>query len=94
MSVEDSDAARKIGSFSMLPNHRAQIFPAVLPSAQLAEKINALTAEFSRRFADFEAQKGRFELLSNPCATDVKSAPTSLQMKPIELQCNDMLKSK
>ena len=77
----------------MLPNHGRVNFPAVLPSAQFAEKINALSAEFSRRFADFKAQKGRFELLSNSFAIKVKSAPTSLQMELIELQCNDMLKS-
>ena len=71
-----------------------QISPAILPSAQFAEKINALSAEFYRRFSDFEAQKGRFELLSNPFAIDVESAPTSLQMELIELQCNDMLKPK
>ncbi|XP_069777943.1 general transcription factor II-I repeat domain-containing protein 2A-like [Narcine bancroftii] len=49
---------------------------------------------FSQRFADFEAQKCRFELLSNPFAVDVTSAPTNLQMELIELQCNDTLKSK
>ena len=48
-----------------------QIFSAVLPSEQFAEKINAFSAEFSRRFADFEAQKGRFELISNSLAIDV-----------------------
>ncbi|XP_067943372.1 general transcription factor II-I repeat domain-containing protein 2-like [Watersipora subatra] len=82
------------GHFPCCQTMAAEISPAVLPSAQFAEKINALSAEFSRRFADFEAQKGRFELLSNPFAIDVESAPTSLQMELIELQCNDMLKSK
>ena len=69
------------------------ISPAVLPSAQFAEKVNALSAEFSRRFAYFEAQKGRFKLLSNPFAIDVESAPTSIQMGLFELECNDVLKS-
>lgn len=63
-----------------------QISPAMLPSTQFAEKINMLSVEFFRRFADFEAQKGRFELLSNLFAIDVESAPTRLQMELIELQ--------
>ena len=69
-----------------------QIFPAMLPSAQFAEKINALSAEFSRRFAaDFEAHKKRLERLSNPFAISVESAPISLQMELIGLQYNEML---
>ena len=83
-----------LGHFPCCQIMAEQIFSAVLPSAQFAEKINALSAEFSRRFADFEAQKGRFALPSNPFAIDVESAPTSLQMELIELQCNDMLKSR
>ncbi|XP_074513327.1 general transcription factor II-I repeat domain-containing protein 2-like [Sebastes fasciatus] len=43
---------------------------------------------------NFEAQKSRFELLSNPFAADVESAPTNLQMELIELQCSDTLKAK
>ena len=61
-----------------------QISPAVLPSAQFAEKVNALSAEFSRRFADFEAQKRTFELHSNPFAIDVEGALTRLQMELID----------
>jgi hypothetical protein len=34
----------------------------VFPSAQFAEKLGILSADFTRRFADFEAQKSRFEL--------------------------------
>ena len=82
-----------LGHFSCCQIVAEQIFPVVLPSAQFSEKINTLCAEFSRRFADFKAQKGRSALLSNPFAIDVESAPTSLQMELIELQCNDMLKS-
>ena len=71
-----------------------QIFSAVLPSKQFAEKINALSAEFSRQFADFETQKGRFKLINNFFAINVEAAPTIHQMELIELQCDDMLKSK
>ena len=66
----------------------------VFPSAQFAEKLGILSADFTRRFADFEAQKSRFELLSNPFAVDVESAPTNLQMELIELQCSDTHRSK
>ncbi|XP_063735205.1 general transcription factor II-I repeat domain-containing protein 2-like [Eleginops maclovinus] len=60
----------------------------------LLEKLGILGADFTRRFADFEAQKSRFELLSNPFAADVESAPSNLQMELIELQCSDTLKAK
>ena len=43
---------------------------------------------------DFETQKRRIKLPGNPFAIDVERAQTSLQMELIELQCNDMLKSK
>ena len=82
------------GHFPCCQIKAEQIFSAVLPSEQFDEKINALSAEFSRRLADFEAQKGRFELISNSFAMNVESTPTSLQMGLIELQCNDMLKLK
>ena len=67
---------------------------AVFPSAQFADKLNILAADFRRRFADFEAQKSRFELLANPFGVDVESAPTNLQIELIELQCNDTLREK
>ena len=67
---------------------------AVFPSAQFADKLNILDADFRRRFADSEAQNCRFQLLGNPFAVDVESAPPNLQMELIELQCNDTLKEK
>lgn len=73
---------------------KTQISTAVFPCAQFAEKLRVLGAEFSRRFADFDIQKCRFELLSNPFAVDVENVPTNLQMELIELQCSDTLKSK
>ena len=80
-----------LGHFPCCQNIKEQISTDMFPSAQFIEK---LSAEFTWRFADFEAQKCRFELLSNPFAVDVKSAPTNLQLELIELQCCDMLKSK
>ena len=49
---------------------------AVFPSAQFADKLNILAADFRRRFADFEAQKCRFQLLGNPFAVDVEKRTT------------------
>ncbi|KAL1269316.1 hypothetical protein QQF64_031605 [Cirrhinus molitorella] len=51
-------------------------------NAQFAQNLSVLSAEFPRRFADFEAQKCRFDLLSN-FAVDVESAPTNLQIELI-----------
>ena len=81
-----------LGHFPCCQTMKEQV--SVFPSAQFAEKLGLLSADFTRRFADFEAQKSRFELLSNPFAVDVESAPTNLQMELIELQCSDTLKSK
>lgn len=94
MPVGESDAARKPLPFPCCQTIKAQISTAVFPCAQFAEKLSVLAAEFSRRFADFNVQKCRFELLSNPFAVDVENAPTNIQMELIELQCNDTLKSK
>ena len=73
---------------------KEKLSSAVFPSAQFDDKLNILAADFRRRFADFETQKCRFQLLGNPFAVDVESAPPNLQMELIELQCNDTLKEK
>lgn len=73
---------------------KEKLSTSVFPSAQFADKISVLATDFRRRFADFEAQKGRFELLSNPFAVNVESSPPILQMEMIELQCNDALRAK
>lgn len=73
---------------------KEKLSTSVFPCAQFAIKISVLAADFRRRFADFEAQKSRFELLSNPFAVDVESSPPNLQMELIELQCSDALKAK
>lgn len=73
---------------------KEQTDTAVMPFAQFAEKLILLGAEFTRRFADFEAQKCRFELFIKPFVFDVNNAPSNLQMDLIELQCNETLQSK
>ncbi|KAM4566993.1 general transcription factor II-I repeat domain-containing protein 2-like [Odontesthes bonariensis] len=83
-----------LSHFSSCQTMKEKLSTAVFPSAQFADKLNTLAADFQRRFADFEAQKSSFELLSNPFAVDVESAPPQLQMELIELQCNDTLKVK
>ena len=73
---------------------KEQVAASVFPSALFTEKLGILAADFKRRFADFDNKKSSFELLSNPFAVDVESAPANLQMELIELQCNDALKKK
>ncbi|XP_023808973.1 general transcription factor II-I repeat domain-containing protein 2B-like [Oryzias latipes] len=60
----------------------------------IKEQTATAVMPFARRFANFEAQKCRFELFSNPFAFDVNNAPSNLQMELIELQCNNTFKSK
>ena len=83
-----------LGHFPCCQTITTQISTAVFPCAQFAQKLGALRAEFTRRFADFDVQKCRFELLSNPFTVDVENVPTNLQMELIELQCSATLKSK
>lgn len=71
-----------------------QVGAKMFPNAHFADKLSALRTEFSRCFADFEAQKRNFELLRNPFAVDVENAPEQIQMELIELQCNGTLKAK
>lgn len=83
MPARHSDAARNLWSRSVLTNH---VSTAVLPSA--------LGPEFTLRFANFAAQKFKFELLSNPVAVDMERAPMNLQNEMIDLQCIDTLNAK
>ena len=73
---------------------KEKVATAIFPNRQFTEKLGILGADFIRGFADFEAPKSSFELLSNPFAADVESAPSNLQMELIELQCIDTLKAK
>lgn len=83
-----------LSHFPSCQTMKEKLSTSVFPSAQFADKINVLAADFRRRFTDFEAQKSRFELLSNPFAVDMESSPPNLQMELIELQCSDALKVK
>uniref|UniRef100_A0A3P9L2A9 Uncharacterized protein n=1 Tax=Oryzias latipes TaxID=8090 RepID=A0A3P9L2A9_ORYLA len=83
-----------LSHFPSCQTMKEKLSTAVFPTAQFADKLNILAADFRRRFADFEAQKYRFQLLGNPFAVDVESTPPNLQMELIELQCNDTLKEK
>ncbi|XP_060786987.1 general transcription factor II-I repeat domain-containing protein 2-like [Neoarius graeffei] len=70
-----------------------QVSTAMFP-AFFADKLNTLRTEFTRRFANFEAQKCNFDLLRSPFAVDVEKAPANIQMELIELQCNGTFRAK
>ncbi|KAL0163337.1 hypothetical protein M9458_042733, partial [Cirrhinus mrigala] len=72
----------------------SQASNAAFPNAHFADKLSTLRAEFTRRFADFEAQKFNLELFSNPFAVDAEKAPANIQMELIEVQCNSIRKAK
>ncbi|TWW81843.1 General transcription factor II-I repeat domain-containing protein 2B [Takifugu flavidus] len=69
---------------------KTQLSTVVFPRTEFAEKLHRV----HQRFADFDIQRSRFELLSNPFAVEMENAPTNLQIELIELQCSDTLKSK
>ncbi|KAL7879764.1 hypothetical protein SRHO_G00020180 [Serrasalmus rhombeus] len=71
-----------------------QVGTTLFINMHFADKLSALRTEFARRFGDFEKQKKNFELLRNPFAVDVETAPVQIQMELIELQCNETLKAK
>lgn len=76
---------------SMLPIHdRPNFYLFVSPYD--AEKWKTLSAELTLRFADFNGQKIRFQLLCNRFSIDVERAPLNLRMELIELQSNDTLR--
>ena len=61
-------------------------------SEKYSTQLIALHQEFVRRFADFKAMEGQFDLLSSPFACDIETASEELQMELIDLQTDNSLK--
>ena len=53
-----------LGHFLCCRMMKTQI-SAMFPCAQFSEKLSVFSAEFNQRFANFDVQKSRFELLSD-----------------------------
>lgn len=56
--------------------------------------IKDLKDEFSSRFVDFRQHAGEFKLFATPFDVDVSTASECFQMELIEIQCDDLLKSR
>ena len=65
---------------------------AVQQSDKYSSQLMGLKEEFVRRFADFKAIEGQFDLLSSPFACDLDTASEKLQMELIDLQSDNSLK--
>ena len=61
-------------------------------SGKYSSQLMALYVEFIRRFPDFKAIEGQFNLLSSPFACDIETATEELQMEQIDLQADNSLK--
>ena len=61
-------------------------------SYKYSSQLMALKEEFIRRFADFKASVGQFDLLSSPFSSDIETATEELQMELIDLQADNSLK--
>ncbi|XP_068223147.1 general transcription factor II-I repeat domain-containing protein 2A-like [Palaemon carinicauda] len=61
-------------------------------SDKYSYQLTALRDEFIRRFADFKAIEGQFDLLSSPSACDVETAAEELQVELIDLQADNSLR--
>ncbi|XP_068250678.1 general transcription factor II-I repeat domain-containing protein 2-like [Palaemon carinicauda] len=61
-------------------------------SDKYSYQLTALRDEFIRRFADFKAIEGQFDLLGSPFACNVETAAEELQVELIDLQADNSLK--
>ena len=61
-------------------------------SGKYSSQLMALKEEFIRRFADFMAIEGQFDLHGSPFACDIETATEELQMELIDLQTDNSLK--
>lgn len=61
-------------------------------SDKYSSQLMALKEEFIRRFADFKAIEGQFDLLSSPFVCDIETITEELQMELICLQADNSLK--
>lgn len=56
--------------------------------------VEELRKEFSSRFADFHLHANEFKLFATPFDVEVDTASEIFQMELIEMQCDDILRSK
>ncbi|CAI9723916.1 transcription factor II-I repeat domain-containing 2-like [Octopus vulgaris] len=61
-------------------------------SDKYSSQLMALQKEFIRRFADFKAVEGLFDLLNSPLACDIETTTEELQIELIHLQADNSLK--
>lgn len=79
------------GNFCHFPTLTGTNVPQHLRT-QFRDKLDCLSAEFEKRFADFRDIDPLFQLLCCPFTADVESAPEDLQMDIIEMQGDYTLK--
>ncbi|CAI9739134.1 Hypothetical predicted protein [Octopus vulgaris] len=60
-------------------------------SDKYSSQLMALQKEFIRRFADFKAVEGLFDLLNSPLACDIETTTEELQIELIHLQADNSL---
>lgn len=65
-SVGGTDAARKLELFPSCKTMKEKLSTSVSQNAQFVDKISMLAADLRRRFAESEAPKSGFKLLSTP----------------------------
>ena len=61
---------------------------------EFAHQLEKLFNKFSARFKDFKSHKHFFEIFSSLSHTDIDKAPTDIQIKLIDLQERNDLKTK